>query len=147
MNETLAERLVQMRLRIGYSQQELGERAGIAQTQVSRYESGRAIPRQPTIVKLAGVFEVAPSWLRSGVPSLKPSAHCVQLEGDQLMPITDVDAGTQLEFLRMAANESMRPSDFLKKLLLEHRMAKMDRKVESLEKQLTAMTAALKAEK
>ncbi len=54
------------RERAGLTQRELGKRAGVNYSQVSRYEQGAALPRPGMLIKLAEVLGVSPDYLREG---------------------------------------------------------------------------------
>ncbi|WP_310636010.1 helix-turn-helix domain-containing protein [Delftia acidovorans] len=65
MSNFLGLRIAEARQKAGLSQAELGDKSGIAQTQISRYESGRAAPRRESIEKLAKALDVPLDWLLS----------------------------------------------------------------------------------
>jgi predicted nucleotidyltransferase len=52
-----------MRLRAGLSQRQLADQSGIAQPNISAYESGRLTPSSATLARIAKVTEVRPSAL------------------------------------------------------------------------------------
>lgn len=54
------------RERAGLTQRELGVRAGVNFSQISRYEQGVALPRPGMLLKLAEVLGVTPEFLRDG---------------------------------------------------------------------------------
>lgn len=81
MDETheFATRVRNARLRAGLSMRELGERAGVNYTQISRYESGAAAPRPGQMLRLADALGVSVEELSTGVAGApgrqaKPSA-------------------------------------------------------------------------
>jgi uncharacterized protein len=53
----------QMRLRAGLSQRQLADRTGIAQPNISAYESGRLAPSPATIARIEEATQVRPSVL------------------------------------------------------------------------------------
>lgn len=59
-------RLVHARTLAGKSQIEIAEAAGLAPTQLSRYESGRSKPRPMTLKRLAEALDISPAWLATG---------------------------------------------------------------------------------
>lgn len=73
MSNEIGTRIAEARQRSGLSQAELGEKSGIAQTQISRYESGRAVPRRDALMKLAEALGVHAGWLMEG-PAYQPPA-------------------------------------------------------------------------
>ena len=66
MANTFGARLVLARTEKGLSQTTVAERANMAQTQLSRYETGRARPRLNLVFTLANVLAVDPDWLLAG---------------------------------------------------------------------------------
>jgi transcriptional regulator with XRE-family HTH domain len=63
----LGRNLVELRGRVGLSQQGTADRAGLHRTEVALIEGGKRIPRLDTIVKLAGAVEVEPCALLMGM--------------------------------------------------------------------------------
>lgn len=59
--------IARRRVRVGYSQEELGVRAGLHRTAVSQLERGERVPRADTIIRLAASLGVAPGDLLAGV--------------------------------------------------------------------------------
>ncbi|GEM_PF-719982 len=57
-NGDLADNLIALRGAAGLSQRELAHRAGIAGTQLSRYETGRSRPRSEVLASLARALNV-----------------------------------------------------------------------------------------
>lgn len=60
---TFGDKLRKLRKERGWSQDELGQRAGIHGRHVGKYEIGRAMPNAETVVKLAEVFGVSIDYL------------------------------------------------------------------------------------
>jgi len=63
----LGRNLVELRGRVGLSQQGTADRAGLHRTEVALIEGGKRVPRLDTIVKLAGAVEVEPCALLMGM--------------------------------------------------------------------------------
>ena len=84
-NDTLGGRLAQARAEKGLSQAELGDLAGIAPAQISRYESNRNVPRLGHISKLARSLAVSMHWLNTGAdtPNGQSRTGLVLGEGEQ----------------------------------------------------------------
>jgi transcriptional regulator with XRE-family HTH domain len=61
--QQFAANLRRLRLAAGLSQMELGDRAGLHFSEVSRLERGLRDPRLTTIVRLAGALQVPPADL------------------------------------------------------------------------------------
>jgi len=64
----LAGQLLSLRLDAGMTQQQLAERSGISQADISQYERGLGNPTQKTIAALAGVFGAHLALVRDGEP-------------------------------------------------------------------------------
>lgn len=56
---TLGTRLRSLRQERGWNQTELGQRADLAQSEVSRYESGAATPNLANLLRLARALDVS----------------------------------------------------------------------------------------
>lgn len=65
-DDTFGIRLAQARAEKKLSQSELAELTGIAPAQISRYESGRNMPRPGIVAKLAKALSVSMHWLNTG---------------------------------------------------------------------------------
>ncbi|MBH2008212.1 MAG: helix-turn-helix transcriptional regulator [Xanthomonadaceae bacterium] len=63
---TIGERITYARQQRNLSQGELMRQSGIAATQLSRYETGRAIPRKLAAAKLSQALAVSLRWLETG---------------------------------------------------------------------------------
>lgn len=61
---SIGARLRALRLRRGLTQKELGERCGMADSAIRRYESGRGNPTEKTLCRLAAALEVSPAVLQ-----------------------------------------------------------------------------------
>lgn len=79
MSEAIGRRIVEARQKSGLSQTDLGLKTGIAQTQISRYESGRSVPRRASMLRLAEALGVQVDWLMSGNAASWPSPISMQV--------------------------------------------------------------------
>lgn len=59
----LAEKIMLLRKKCGWSQEELAEQLGISRQSVSKWESGASIPDLDKIVKMSGLFGVSTDYL------------------------------------------------------------------------------------
>lgn len=66
MTNTVGSRIKHARERAGLTQAELGERLGVDQTYVSRWERDEITPRGSTRLKIANALGVRTEWLRTG---------------------------------------------------------------------------------
>lgn len=65
--ERFAANLICARKDAGLTQEEVGVRAGLHQTEISELERGLRVPRMDTLVKLCGVTGVEPNALMQGI--------------------------------------------------------------------------------
>jgi transcriptional regulator with XRE-family HTH domain len=65
--ERFAANLRQARVKVGISQEELGNRCDLHRTEISLLERAGREPRLATIVKLAGSLETTPGELCAGI--------------------------------------------------------------------------------
>lgn len=79
MSEAIGRRIAESRQKAGLSQADLELKTGIAQTQISRYESGRAVPRRAAMMRLAEALGVQFDWLMSGNATSWPSPISMQV--------------------------------------------------------------------
>ena len=66
-NYELSNRIYELRTQKGLSQKELGAMLGVSNKAVSKWETGTAIPKTETLIKLAEVFEISTEELINGV--------------------------------------------------------------------------------
>ncbi|MCE0757107.1 helix-turn-helix domain-containing protein [Pseudomonas asiatica] len=69
MTTELAAALIDLRGRKNFTQQDLGKAAGVSPSQISRYESGLAMPRKTVLKKLADALGVTVEGLLNGTAS------------------------------------------------------------------------------
>lgn len=62
-SEIIGKKLADLRLNRGYTQTELCNEIGIAQTTYAGYETGRHEPSADTLIKLANVYEISLDYL------------------------------------------------------------------------------------
>ncbi len=58
-----AEKLVQLRKKAGWSQEELAERVDVPRQAVSKWESAQSMPDLEKIIRLSALFEVSTDYL------------------------------------------------------------------------------------
>jgi transcriptional regulator with XRE-family HTH domain len=66
MTENLGQRIALLRGALGWTQQDLADRAGVSRVAVSHIEAGLREPGERTVVLLAGLFKVEPWELVAG---------------------------------------------------------------------------------
>ena len=57
------ERLKELRKELGYTQRDVGKHLGVGRTTISEYESGKIVPKQDNLVKLASFLGVSVDYL------------------------------------------------------------------------------------
>ena len=63
---TLGERVLTLRRKRGWTQDELADRLGLQKHAILRWEKGRNLPRSETLHQLAAVLGTTPSYLLTG---------------------------------------------------------------------------------
>ncbi len=56
-------RLKELRLKHGFSQEQLGELIGVSKVAICGYENGTKSPKMPRLIKLAEILDVEPKYL------------------------------------------------------------------------------------
>ena len=60
---TFGEKLLKLRKKSGFSQEELAEKLLVSRQAVSRWESGETMPDSPNLLKISEIFEVSADYL------------------------------------------------------------------------------------
>lgn len=60
---TTAEKIIKLRKRQGWSQEELADKMGVSRQAVSKWESGQALPDLEKLLQLSALFEVSTDYL------------------------------------------------------------------------------------
>ncbi len=95
--EKLGQRIAQLRLRRGWTQERLAERIAASRAAVSQFEAGLALPSERTIVLLAGLFRMEPHALveGTGYPAAKterlPPVACRYTEAELQLALLQRD--------------------------------------------------------
>ena len=61
-----AQRLRDLRMKLGLSQTDLGKKTGVHYTHIGRYEAGRSVPTAETLKSLAEALGITTDYLMSG---------------------------------------------------------------------------------
>lgn len=85
-NYELSNRIFELRTQKGLSQKELGALLGVSNKAVSKWETGTAMPKTETLIKLAEVFEISPEEFLNFL--------CVE-EEHKMPTLADLSAYTQ----------------------------------------------------
>lgn len=84
----LADKIVNLRKRAGWSQEELAEKMGVSRQSISKWEGAQSVPDMNRILKLSEVFCVSTDYLlRDDIEELQclvnPSEEAKELENDK----------------------------------------------------------------
>lgn len=94
------ERLLRLRKERGITQTELGERLGVTQNQISRYERGAVNPSVETLIQLTQILNTSADYLLGLSPNPNPDSDLIltrhQIEMLDLMQRGDDDAQARL---------------------------------------------------
>ncbi|WP_233981852.1 helix-turn-helix domain-containing protein [Pectobacterium versatile] len=96
-NTGFATRLVNSRTKIGMSQASLAEAAEIAATQLSRYETGKVIPKFEVMLRLSLALGVSFSWLAHGEGDINAAVPLVKEKGMEQLSETQYRFYTMLK--------------------------------------------------
>jgi len=105
-------RIATARERIKNTQSELADRVGKTTGAIGQYETGRAIPRYPTLELIAVALQVSTGWLLHGDdPEERARAQtAAELEALELIRgLSSRDQGPALAMLRGLAAQPVRP--------------------------------------
>lgn len=94
---TFGEKLLQLRKRNGYSQEELAEKLDVSRQAISRWEIGTAIPDSLNILHISKLFDVSTDYLLNDdyesdndIPKVKEQNHILQLNLTKIAIIVQV---------------------------------------------------------
>lgn len=112
--DSFAQRLATRRVEMAMSQSALARSSDIAVAQISRYESGKNIPRDDIIYKLAEALLVPYEWLKDGDTSLFDTGKAPTGELDVVISVPEE---LSLRLKEKAHKEGISPEDLIIKLL------------------------------
>lgn len=81
MNDVLKNRLKEERLRKGYTQQELAEKVGANNRNISKYEAGTTQPNYEMLCALADIFDCSADYLLGRSPHRDYSIEKMNIDG------------------------------------------------------------------
>ena len=96
----IGERIKILRASKDITQEEFGERIGLNQKQISKFESNRAIPTTETIIKICEEFKISADWLLFGDKQNEDIANRPEIEFFLKRP------AAQIQLLTMLSNVS-----------------------------------------
>ena len=80
----LAEKIIDLRKKMGWSQEELADQLGVSRQSVSKWESAQSIPDMDKIIKLSTVFSVSTDYLLKD--EISPEEVIPQVQGTDSEP-------------------------------------------------------------
>lgn len=99
----LADKIMALRKKKGWSQEELAEKLGISRQSVSKWESGASIPDIDKIIMMSELFEVSTDYLlKDKLEEIVPSENGAEEEA-VLHSVTLEEAGTFMKLARKYA--------------------------------------------
>ncbi len=82
---TFAEKLVQLRKREGYTQEELADRLAVSRQAISRWEMGTAVPDSSNLLQISKLFKVSADYLLNDdyesdgdIPAVKENSRTLE---------------------------------------------------------------------
>lgn len=97
-------RLKETRLKNHLTQEELAEKLGTDKVQISRWESGRVIPRSEALIELSSILGVSVDYLLglSDEPTIRVRVDNLTIE--EMAVITALRRGDDKEAMKIIAN-------------------------------------------
>ena len=114
-------RLKELRLANGLTQKELAKSIEVGRTTISEYESGKIVPKQEGLLKLANYFNVSVDYL-TGVSDTPATRQSNEHELDKLLNTLDYilmneyDSPVKYEGVILNTYEKLRISQFLEQV-------------------------------
>lgn len=94
----LAEKIMNLRKKMGWSQEELAEQLGVSRQSVSKWESAQSLPDMDKIVKMSSVFSVSTDYLlKDELSDLDDRVPQVEQEDTGLRRVTMEEASKYME--------------------------------------------------
>lgn len=110
----LADKIISLRKKEGWSQEELAEQLGVSRQAVSKWESARSVPDMDKLLSMSRIFGVTTDYLLKD--ELEESAVTAAAgQDEQASPMRRVDLGQASEYLslRKSAAPKMAAATFL----------------------------------
>lgn len=107
---TLADKITNLRKKMGWSQEQLAERLDISRQSVSKWESGASVPELDKIIKMSDLFAVTTDYLlkeemneKSGESTYEEAAGTPSTESLNGIPKKQQDTGRSVSWEEAAA--------------------------------------------
>ena len=96
----LADKIMNLRKKCGWSQEELAEQLGISRQSVSKWESGMSIPDLEKIVKMSALFGVSTDYLlKDEIEETLPS-ETYETDDMEVRPVSMEEANAYLDLVK-----------------------------------------------
>ncbi len=99
----LADKIISLRKKCGWSQEELAEQLGISRQSVSKWESGMSIPDLEKIVKMSALFGVSTDYLlKDEIEETLPS-ETYETDDMEVRPVSMEEANAYMDLVKETA--------------------------------------------
>lgn len=99
----LADKIMSLRKKCGWSQEELAEQLGISRQSVSKWESGMSIPDLEKIVKMSALFGVSTDYLlKDEIEETIPS-ETYDADSEEARPVSLEEANAYMDLVKETA--------------------------------------------
>lgn len=96
----IAERLQELRKKLGYSQEQVADMLGLSRQAISKWESGQGKPEVDNIIKMTEIYQVSADYILLGIEnrldSAIPEKKKVKKEYREAIKIISIIAGTAI---------------------------------------------------
>lgn len=99
----LADKIISLRKKCGWSQEDLADQLGISRQSVSKWESGMSIPDLEKIVKMSSLFGVSTDYLlKDEIEGALPS-ETMETDDDVVRSVSLEEANTYMDLVKTCA--------------------------------------------
>lgn len=114
----LADKIIELRKRSGWSQEELAHQLGVSRQAVSKWESAASIPDLDKILKLSQVFGVSTDYLLKDEIEQEPAMDVADNMEDEEEQIRKLSLEESIEFLEVKEEQARRIAPAIAALIL-----------------------------
>ena len=97
----LADKIMTLRKKCGWSQEDLADQLGISRQSVSKWESGMSIPDLEKIVKMSSLFGVSTDYLLKDELEVELPSETMATDDEQCRSVSLEEANTYMDLVRM----------------------------------------------
>ena len=99
----LADKIMSLRKKCGWSQEDLADQLGISRQSVSKWESGMSIPDLEKIVKMSSLFGVSTDYLLKDELEEELPSETLDTDSEMLRSVSLEEANTYMNMVKEAA--------------------------------------------